>query len=234
MIKEGAYLPGRKTRRALAHAPATSWARRVFRPTNPRKTGCARALSVLISFTMKTLSLWRHLLVPLASTIAISAFAGSASSGRPSSNVQTGPNVRIEFTNPKYFTDIKIHDFDEWKSAKIFGNEMTEALSPVVAKAAPGCTLILKFTDIDLGGRYEPWKPQHSQIRYEPQWLPLRMSFDYTVLDSRGRVLSQGTKSLSKTLYLGWSAKGNFESNWDYLYYEKQELLKWAEQNVRA
>jgi hypothetical protein len=182
---------------------------------------------------MKTLSLWRNLLVPLASTIAISAFAGSASSGRPS-YVQTGPNVRIEFTNPKSFTDIRIHDFDEWKSAKIFGDEMTEALSPVVAKAAPGCTLILKFTDIDLGGRYEPWKPQHSQIRYDRQYLPLRMSFDYTLIDSRGRVLSQGAKSLSDVLYLGWSATGNFKSNWDYLYYEKRDLLKWAQENIRA
>jgi hypothetical protein len=184
--------------------------------------------------TMKTLSLWRNLLVPLASTIAISAFAGSASSGRPSSYKETGPNVRIEFTNPKYFSDIRIHDFDEWKSAKIFGDEMTKALSPVVAKEAPGCTLILKFTDIDLGGRYEPWKPQHSQIRYEPQWLPIRMSFDYTLLDGRGRVLSQGTKSLLNTLYLGWSATGYYWENWDYLYYEKQTLLKWATQNVRT
>jgi hypothetical protein len=183
---------------------------------------------------MKTLSLWRNLLVPLASTIAISAFAGPASSGRPSVNTESGPNVRIEFTNPKYFTDIRIHDFDEWKSAKIFGNEMTKALSPVVAKAAPGCTLILKFTDIDLGGRYEPWKPQHSQIRYDRDSLPIRMSFDYTILDSRGRVLSQGTKSLVNALYLGWSATGYYWENWDYLYYEKQTLLKWAQQNVRA
>ena len=182
---------------------------------------------------MKTLSLWRNLLVPLALTITISAFAGSASNGK-STYAGTGPNVRIEFTNPKYFTDIRIHDFDEFKSAKIFGNEMTEALTPVVAKSAPGCTLTLQFTDIDLGGRYEPWKPQHSQIRYERNSLPIRMSFNYTLTDSRGRVLSQGTKSLVDSLYLGWSAQGQYWENWDYLYYEKQTLLKWAAQNVRA
>jgi hypothetical protein len=198
------------------------------------KTGCAGPFSVLIFLTMKTLSLWRSLLVPLASTIAISAFAGSASSGRASSHTQTGPNVRIEFTNPKSFTDIRIHDFDEFKSAKIFGNEMTEALTPVVAKYAPGCTLTLQFTDIDLGGRYEPWKPQHSQIRYELNSQPIRMTFNYTLTDSRGRVLSQGTKSLVNALYLGWSAGGYYYENWDYLYYEKQTLLKWAQQNVRA
>ena len=105
---------------------------------------------------MKTLSLWRNLLVPLASTIAISAFAGSASNGKSSSYARTGPNVRIEFADPKYFTDIRIHDFNEFKSAKIFGNEMAQALTPVVAKNAPGCTLTLQFTDIDLAGRYEP------------------------------------------------------------------------------
>jgi hypothetical protein len=183
---------------------------------------------------MKTLSLWRHLLVPLASTIAVSAFAGSASNGKSSTHAGTGPNVRIEFTDPKYFTDIRIHDFNEFKSAKIFGDEMTDALAPVVAKNAPGCTLTLQFTDIDLGGRYEPWKPQHSQIRYERNSLPIRMSFNYTLTDSRGRVLSQGTKSLVDSLYLGWSAQGQYWENWDYLYYEKQTLLKWAAQNVRA
>ena len=189
---------------------------------------------MLILLTMKTLSLWRTLLVPLASTVAISAFAGSASNGRSSAYAQTGPNVRIEFTNPKYFTDIRIHDFDEFKSAKIFGNEMTEALAPVVAKSAPGCTLTLQFTDIDLGGLYKPWKPQHSQIRYEVDSHPIRMSFNYTLTDSRGRVLSQGTKSLVNALYLGWSTQGYYHENWDYLYYEKQTLLKWAAQNVRA
>ena len=173
-------------------------------------------------------------MVPLASTISISAFAGSASSGRSSSYTKAGPNVRIEFTNPKYFTDIRIHDFDEFKSAKIFGNEMTGALTPVVAKYAPGCTLTLQFTDIDLGGRYEPWKPQHSQIRYERNSLPIRMTFNYTLTDSRGRVLSQGTKSLVNSLYLGWSALGQYWENWDYLYYEKETLLTWAKQNLRA
>jgi hypothetical protein len=190
---------------------------------------------VLIFLTMKTLSLWRSLLVPLASTIAISAFAGSSSSGRASSYTRTGPNVRIEFTNPKYFTDIRIHDFDEFKSAKIFGNEMTEALTPVVEKNAPGCTLTLQFTDIDLGGLYKPWLPQHSQIRFEPSnSYPIRMTFNYTLTDSRGRVVSQGTKSLVNALYLGWSATGYYYENWDYLYYEKQTLLKWAKQSLKA
>ena len=190
---------------------------------------------MLIFLTMKNLSLWRNLLVPLASTVAISAFAGSASSGRTSSHTGTGPNVRIEFTNPKYFTDIRIHDFDEFKSAKIFGDEMTQALSPVVAKAAPGCTLVLQFTDIDLGGRPEPWKgPERSNIRYEPQWLPLRMDFNYTLQDGRGRVISQGKKTLSRTLYLGWDTQGYYYENWDYLFYEKETLLKWAKQSVRA
>jgi Protein of unknown function (DUF3016) len=189
---------------------------------------------VLISLTMKTLSLWRNLLVPLASTIAISAFAGPASNGKSAAYAGTGPNVRIEFSNPRSFTDIRIHDFDEFKSAKIFGNEMTEALAPVVAKSAPGCTLTLQFTDIDLGGYYKPWKPQHSQIRYEVDSHPIRMTFNYTLTDSRGRVLSQGTKSLVNALYLGWSAGGYYHENWDYLYYEKQTLLKWATQNLKA
>ena len=173
------------------------------------------------------MSLWRNLLVPLASTVAISAFAGPASQAVPSSS------VRIEFVNPYSFTDIRIHGYNEAKSAKLFADEMTAALSPIVAKAAPGCTLVLQFTDIDLGGRYEPWKgPQKNNIRYERQWLPLRMTFNYTLRDSRGKVLTQGTKSLTDTLYLGWNAVGTYWENWDYLYYEKKQLIKWAEQTA--
>jgi hypothetical protein len=190
---------------------------------------------VFTFLTMNTLSLWRNLLVPLASAVAISAFAGPASNGRSASKVANSPNVRIEFVDPKRFTDIRIHDFNEFKSAKIFSDEMTAALSPVVAKAAPGCTLVLQFTDIDLGGRYEPWKgPQQSQIRYERQWLPLRMTFNYSLVDSRGKTISRGTKSISDTLYLGYSAIGNFKFIWDYLYYEKRDLTRWVESNISA
>ncbi|MBV8815989.1 MAG: DUF3016 domain-containing protein [Verrucomicrobia bacterium] len=171
---------------------------------------------------MKTMSLLRWSLVALVSTVAVTGLAANL------------PNVRIEFDNPKFFTDIRIHDFDEFRSADIFAREMTKALSPVVAKAAPGYTLVLHFTDIDLGGRYEPWKPQHSQIRYNRQWLPLRMTFKYTLIDSRGRTISQGSKSLSDTLFLGWSVGGSYWENWDYLYFEKRALVRWVGQNIRA
>jgi hypothetical protein len=171
---------------------------------------------------MKTMSLLRWLLAALVSTVAVTGLAANSS------------NVRIQFDNPKYFTDIRIHDFDEFKSADIFAREMTKALSPIVARTAPGCTLVLHFTDIDLGGRYEPWKPQHSQIRYNRQWLPLRMTFNYTLVDSKGKTISEGSKSLMDTLFLGWSVGGYYWENWDYLYFEKRDLSRWVEQNIRA
>jgi hypothetical protein len=183
---------------------------------------------------MKILSLWRNLLVPLASTIAISAFAGSASSGKASNHAGTGPNVRISFVNPQFFTDIRINNLNEFKSAKIFGDEMTQALSPVVAKAAPGCTLVLQFTDIDLRGRYKYGRPQRSQIRFDNGAYPIRMTFNYTLTDSKGRVLSHGTESLVNAPWLGWYGPGEIRYSWDYLYYEKETLLKWAAQNIRA
>jgi hypothetical protein len=171
---------------------------------------------------MKTMSLWRWFLATLVSTVAVTA---------PAANV---PSVRIQFDNPKYFSDIRIHDFNEFRSADIFAQEMTKALSPIVARTAPGYTLVLHFTDIDLGGRYEPWKPQHSQIRYSQQWMPIRMSFNYTLEDSKGRTVSQGTKSLVDTLFLGWSVGGEYWENWDYLYFEKRLLSRWVQQIVRT
>jgi len=227
-VCKGNEWEGRERREGNVNAgDARDPSERRQRARTPGVDGIPRSFAlepnVCYLFTMKTMSLWRLLLVPLVSTIAATSFAASAS------------NVRIDFVNPKSFTDIRIHGFNEFKSADIFADEMTKALSPIVAKEAPGCTLVLQFTNIDLGGRYQPWKgPQKENIRYEKQWLPLQMTFNYTLLDARGKPISQGTKTLYDTLYLGWSVGGYYWENWDYLYFERRDLTRWVERNVRA
>ena len=64
-------------------------------------------------------------------------------------------NIRIEFVHPERFTDFRILGRQEIESAQIFRDQVSSYLSPVVAKRFPGATLSLKFTDIDLAGRYE-------------------------------------------------------------------------------
>jgi hypothetical protein len=137
-------------------------------------------------------------------------------------------NVRIDFVHPERFTDFRIQGRDENASVPIFRNEVSTYLSPVVAKRFPGETLTLRFTDIDLAGRLGN-RPRFNQLRFNHQFgSPIRLSFDYTVTDSKGSVVAGGSKSLLAQDYL---------HDYDYypqslkrspVFYEEATLSKWV------
>ena len=137
-------------------------------------------------------------------------------------------NVRIEFVHPERFTDFRIQDRDENASVPIFRSEVSNSLSPLVAKRFPGKTLTLRFTNIDLAGRLGN-RPRFNQVRFNHQFgSPIRLSFDYTITDSKGNILEGGSKALLAQDYL---------HDYDYypqslktspVFYEKATLLKWV------
>ena len=76
-------------------------------------------------------------------------------------------NVLIELVQPKRFSDFRIQGRDERQSAPIFRDEISSCLSPIVSKRFPGAKLTLKFTDIDLASRLEPWRIQRfNDVRF--------------------------------------------------------------------
>src|SRR5258708_12323458 len=111
-------------------------------------------------------------------------------------------NVGMTFVHPERFTDFRVQDRNEWDSAARFAKEMTEALAPTVAQQAPGCTLTFRFTDIDLGGRYERQKIRRfNDARfYHNGREPIRLYFDYTLTDPRGRLIASGSDSATDAL----------------------------------
>lgn len=139
-------------------------------------------------------------------------------------------NVRIEFVHPKQFSDFRIQGRDERQSAPLFRDEISSYLSPSVAKRFPGETLTLKFTDIDLAGRLEPWRIRRfNNVRFERDIgaTPLRLYFDYTLTDPKNRVIASGSAGLVDTDYL---ARYNYYSpnqRTETLFYEKVTLEKW-------
>jgi len=88
-------------------------------------------------------------------------------------------NVRISFVRPERFSDFRIQGRQEIASAAIFRDNVSTYLSPVVAKRFPGCTLSLKFTNIDLAGRIATSVPLRlSNIRIDRNIAsPLRLYF---------------------------------------------------------
>jgi hypothetical protein len=140
-------------------------------------------------------------------------------------------NVRIEFVHPERFSDFRIQGRQQIQSASIFRDRVSAYLSPNVARRFPGSTLTLRFTDIDLAGRLEP-RPirKFTNVRFDRNVAsPLRLFFDYTLIDSSGKVLTSGSKSLVVGDYLyRYAYYPNIEQT-QTLFYEKVTLDRWLE-----
>jgi len=102
-------------------------------------------------------------------------------------------------------------------------------LSPVVGKRFPGCTLSLKFTNIDLAGRIATSVPLRlSNIRIDRNIAsPLRLYFEYKLSDSHGRTLAAGSKGLVDADYLYRYNYYPSQTKTETFFYEKVTLYRW-------
>jgi Protein of unknown function (DUF3016) len=140
-------------------------------------------------------------------------------------------NVRIEFVHPERFSDFRIQGRPQIESVPIFRERVSAYLSPKVARRFPGSTLILRFTDIDLAGRLEPGRiRKFTNVRFDRNVAsPLRLFFDYTLTDSKGRFLTGGSKGLVVGDYLyRYAYYPNIEQT-QTLFYEKVTLGRWLD-----
>jgi Protein of unknown function (DUF3016) len=137
-------------------------------------------------------------------------------------------NVRVEFVRPEHFTDFRIQDRDERASVPIFRDAVSSHLSPVVSKRFPGQTLVLRFTDIDLGGRLGN-RPRFNDVRFNYQLgPPIRLSFDYSLLNSKGNVVAGGSKSLLEQDYLQLYVNYPESLKSSPVFYEVASLTRWV------
>jgi Protein of unknown function (DUF3016) len=182
---------------------------------------------------MKKICLWRSLTLLLAVT-ASSAWAAS-----PANVVVTYAHPeKFSSTSIGYFTDFVVQDRSERETAARFAREIPSKLGPTLAKVAPGCTLTFQFTDIDLGGRYQPGLgPNFRQIRfYKGNGRdPIRLYFNYTLTDPRGRVLMHGSSAATDALYVGFSPNlviEDIQLKYDQFYFEQESLKSWIRTSI--
>ncbi len=137
-------------------------------------------------------------------------------------------NVRIEFDDPNRFTDFRIQGWTELDSAKIFSRDISNYLSPLVARRFPGSTLTLHFTDIDLTGRYEQWRgPIFNNIRFVRGSTPLRLYFNYSIINDKGQVIAHGRENLVDVDFFYRYAYLQGQQRSPTLFYEEQDLSRW-------
>ncbi len=138
-------------------------------------------------------------------------------------------NLRIEFVHPERFSDFRIMGLQENESARIFRDNVSSYLGPVMARRYPSATLTLKFTDINLAGRLDPSRiRKFNDVRFDREGAsPLRLEFEYTLADSKGKVLANASTSLVESDYLRRYINYPNSEKVTTLFYEKVTLSRW-------
>jgi len=145
---------------------------------------------------------------------------------------QPQPRTEVVFVHPEAFTDIKdyYNPTDKGQEAilrrlRTFLVRDTEPLLP------EGDRLTITFTDIDLAGDFEPWRGVKWQdVRIYTENYPPTFTFTYSVTDSAGRVVRQGTETLRGSGYLLHEPSDTI----DTLRYDKDVLDTWARQTLKG
>jgi hypothetical protein len=129
--------------------------------------------------------------------------------------------VTIQFVHPERFTDFSLERRDVQDTASIFTQRMTESLLPVMESRFPGGHLRLRFTDVDLAGRRSSMASPSIRSR-----MPARFSFDFTLQDRSGRILTSGSRRLTVTERSSLSSNPNRSSR---LTNESRTLARWLQ-----
>ena len=129
--------------------------------------------------------------------------------------------VTVQFVNPGKFTDFQVRGRDANYTASLFGDNLKDELRPVMKQKYANCSLLLRFTDIDLAGRYSTAR----NARVMTTAHPARMSFDFLLTDASGKVLAKGSTRLTDNSN---PSSGRYDPRRSQLfYYERRALNRW-------
>jgi hypothetical protein len=130
--------------------------------------------------------------------------------------------VEVAFISPETYVDAGSHPGERLARRNL--GELARHLERLGAARLPdGRSLRIEVLDIDLAGRFEPWRPTAYGVRIlrEATWPRITLRY---VLEEDGRELARGEERLSDLDYLGRPA-GRLRS--DPLRYEKAMLDNW-------
>ena len=131
------------------------------------------------------------------------------------------PPVTVQFANPTKFTDFEFRGRNANYTAGLFAGNVKDDLTPLMRQKYPNCSLLLRFTDIDLAGRYSTVR----NVRVMTAGHPARMSFDFLLADASGKVLAKGSTRLTDNSN---PTSGRYDPKRSQLfYYERRSLNRW-------
>lgn len=151
---------------------------------------------------------------------------GAPAFAAASGSVQPAPRVSVEFINPQNFTDLKRESWQSYSTGLMdhLRNYMVRTGERYVPE---GMRLSIKVTNVDLAGRFEPWRgPEFDDIRIVRSIYPPRIDLEYRLTDAGGHTVKSGRADLTDLAFdmrIAWPPN-------DYLRYEKSLLGDWFSQ----
>jgi len=136
--------------------------------------------------------------------------------------------VKVVFDHPEKYTDLRDGsiDSDNERGRERFLPMLKEHLEQEADRQlAPGQSLTITFTDIDLAGDFEPWRgPNFGDVRIVKEIYVPRLKLAFQLTDEGGRVVKEGERKLTDLAYQ-MRITGTFRD--DPLRYEKSLLSDW-------
>jgi len=134
--------------------------------------------------------------------------------------------VDVTYVSPEDFSDFKDSSMSTPKGREYLSSELTKHIKAIAKeRLAPNRRLEIRFIDINLAGEYEPQRgPRFNDVRIIKEIYPPRMVLEFRLLDSDGKVLSEGKRQLIDPVFQSTTSPA-FDS--DPLRYDKELLTKW-------
>jgi hypothetical protein len=132
-------------------------------------------------------------------------------------------SVEVIYSHPEEYTDATAYDSRSSRAREPILADLSRHLTKLGARyLQPGQDLKIEVTDIDLAGRFEPWRFKAQDVRFLTDSTWPRIQLHYELRGPTGLIAS-AEDSISDPHYL----MGARLSSSDRLYYEKAMLDSW-------
>ena len=134
-------------------------------------------------------------------------------------------NARVEYVHPENFTDVSFRSMTRQDAETRLEREFTATIERAAAQYLHGYALEVRILDVAMAGREAFEQPGfNSDLRIRNSMgKPARISVQYEVKDSAGRVVAKGARMLTNLTY----QRDYPDTYLDTLSQEKQLLRDW-------
>ncbi|MEJ1964536.1 MAG: DUF3016 domain-containing protein [Gammaproteobacteria bacterium] len=134
-------------------------------------------------------------------------------------------DVTVQFTNPDHYTDARLENSSLPAAQASLEKNLRSYFEQLTKRFVPGDRkLTIEVLDIDLAGRFEPWRADADTVRFMVTTSWPSMKLRYALTDAGGRTVASGEELVSDPEYLRIP---NMYPEGDVLRYEKPMLEKW-------